>query len=72
MASEPWTTDTLLDISVNIVPLVVLAAFLTLIVGFAYWGMSFTLIPILTVALIVVPAVILAYLTYVAALKIEG
>lgn len=71
MTSEPWTTETLLDISVNAVPLVVLAAFLVLFVGLTYWGMNLTLIPILMVALIVVPAIILAYVTYVAAIKIE-
>lgn len=72
MTSEPWTTETLLDISVNVVPLVVLSAFLLLFVGLTYWGMDLTLIPILMVALIVVPAIILAYVTYVAALKIEA
>jgi hypothetical protein len=72
MTSEPWTTETLLDISVNVVPLIVLSAFLLLFVGLTYWGMDLTMIPILMVALIVVPAIILAYVTYVAALKIEG
>lgn len=72
MTSEPWTTETLLDISVNVVPLVVLTAFLVLFAGLTYWGFDLTLIPILMVALIVVPAIILAYVTYVAALKIEG
>lgn len=72
MTSEPWTTETLLDISVNVVPLIVLSAFLLLFVGLTYWGMDLTMIPILMVALIVVPALILAYVTYVAALKIEG
>lgn len=72
MTSEPWTTETLLDISVNVVPLIVLSAFLLLFVGLTYWGMDLTLIPILMVALIVVPAIILAYVTYVAAIKIEA
>ncbi|MGM0399062.1 MAG: DUF6684 family protein [Halobacteriota archaeon] len=72
MASQPWTTETLLDISVNVVPLVVLAAFLVLIMGVAYWGMNLTLVPILAIGLIVVPAIILAYVTYVAAIKIES
>ena len=72
MTSEPWTTETLLDISVNVVPLIVLSAFLLLFVGLTYWGLDLTLIPILMVALIVVPAIVLAYVTYVAALKIEG
>ncbi|UWG48229.1 cox cluster protein [Halanaeroarchaeum sp. HSR-CO] len=72
MASQPWTTETLLDISVNVVPLVVLAAFLVLIMGVAYWGMNLTIVPILAIGLIVVPAIILAYVTYVAAIKIES
>lgn len=71
MASQPWTTETLLDISVNVVPLVVLAAFLILFVGITYWGMNLTLIPLLMAGLIVIPAIILAYVTYVAAVKIE-
>ncbi|MFW6003719.1 MAG: DUF6684 family protein [Halanaeroarchaeum sp.] len=72
MASQPWTTETLLDISVNVVPLVVLAAFLVLIMGVAYWGMDLTLIPILAVTIIVFHAVVLAVVTYVAAIKIEA
>lgn len=72
MASQPWTTETLLDISVNVVPLVVLAAFLILFVGITYWGMNLTLIPLLMAGLIVIPAIILAYVTYVAAVKIEA
>lgn len=72
MPSQPWNTETLLDVSVNAVPLVVLVAFIVLFVGIAYWGMNLTLIPILQLALIVVPAIILAYITYVAAIKIEG
>lgn len=72
MTKEPWTTDTVLDISVNVVPLIVLSAFLLLFVGLTYWGMDLTLIPILMVVLIVAPAIILAYVTYVAATKIEG
>ncbi|MFB6124454.1 MAG: DUF6684 family protein [Halanaeroarchaeum sp.] len=72
MPSDIWNTETLLDISVNVVPLVVLAAFLTLFVVGAYWGMNLTLIPLLQIGLIVVPAIILAYLTYAAAEVIEG
>ncbi|MFB6069970.1 MAG: DUF6684 family protein [Halanaeroarchaeum sp.] len=71
LSSEIWNTETLLDISVNVVPLVVLTAFLVLFVVAAYWGMNLTLIPLLQIGLIVVPAIILAYLTYVAAVKIE-
>lgn len=55
----------------NVVPLVVLAAFLILFVGITYWGMNLTLIPLLMAGLIVIPAIILAYVTYVAAVKIE-
>ncbi|MFB6093393.1 MAG: DUF6684 family protein [Halanaeroarchaeum sp.] len=67
-----WTTDTFLDVSVNVVPLIVLAAFLLLFVGGAYWGMGLTLLTAVQGGLVVVPGVILAYLTYVAAEKIEG
>ncbi|MFB6081751.1 MAG: DUF6684 family protein [Halanaeroarchaeum sp.] len=72
MASDIWDTETLLDISVNVVPLVVLTAFLVLFVVAAYWGMNLTLIPLLQIGLIVVPAIILAYLTYAAARFIEN
>lgn len=72
MPSDIWNTETLLDISVNVVPLVVLTAFLVLFVVGAYWGMNLTLIPLLQIGLIVVPAIILAYLTYAAAVVIEG
>lgn len=72
MASKIWTTDTLLDISVNVVPLVVIIAFLALFVGAAHWGMNLTLIPILQLGLLIVPAILLAYLTYAAAILIEN
>lgn len=71
MTNEPWNTETLLDISVNVVPLVVLAAFLVLFGAYAYWGMQLALIPLLQIGLIVVMAVILVYVTYVAAIAIE-
>jgi len=72
MASKIWTTDTLLDISVNVVPLIVIVAFLVLFLGAAHWGMNLTLIPILQMGLLIVPAILLAYLTYAAAILIEN
>ena len=72
MKSDIWTEDTLLDISVNVVPMVVLVAFVVLFLGATHWGMGLSLLTAVMFALIVVMGVILAYVTYLAAVKIEG
>lgn len=69
--SSIWNTDTLLDISVNFVPIVVMVAFLLLFLFAAYWGMSLALVPLLQIGGVLSMIVILGILTYVAAKKIE-
>ncbi|MFB6081161.1 MAG: DUF6684 family protein [Haloferacaceae archaeon] len=71
MASDVFTKQVLLDVSVNIVPLCVLGAFLAMFVSITPWGSGGSFGSILQVALVVAPFVGLAVLTYVAARKIE-
>lgn len=71
MASSLLTKEVLLDISVNIIPLFILGAFLVLFVAITPWGIGFSLGSILQISLIGLPFVGLALLTYIAAKKIE-
>jgi len=71
MSSSIFDTDTLLDLSVNIIPLAILAFFF---VGFFVvnpWGAGFTLERVIQFILVGWIFVALAILTYVAATRIE-
>ena len=70
MATPVFDKETWLDISVNIIPLFIIGFFVALYVAVAPWGFE-GLISAVAFALLVVPFVGLAYLTYVAAKKIE-
>ena len=72
MTDSIWSKDTLLDITVNIIPLLILGFFLLFFILVAPWGIGFTLVSGMQMLLIVVPFVALAILTYVAAIHIEG
>lgn len=71
METPIFDRETWLDISVNVVPLVALGFFVVLFAVVAPWGLD-GLDSALGFALLVVPAVLLAYLTYVVASKIES
>ncbi|EFW92595.1 cox cluster protein [Haladaptatus paucihalophilus DX253] len=71
MAESVFDKETLLDLTVNIIPLGILAFFLILFVGFSAWGGS-TLVGAVSLGLVIVPFALLALLTYIAALKIEA
>ncbi|WP_458187328.1 DUF6684 family protein [Haladaptatus sp. NG-WS-4] len=71
MAERVFDRETLLDLTVNIIPLGIMAFFLVLSLVLSPWTGSF-LIDVIGWGLIVVPFVLLALLTYVAAIKIEG
>lgn len=70
MVESVFNKETLLDLSVNVIPLGIMAFFLILFVGFGAWGGSM-LIEVVSWGLVVVPFVGLAVLTYLAARKIE-
>lgn len=72
MANRLFTTDVLLDISVNVIPLLIMAAFLVLFLAVAPWGRALSLPVALQLALLVAPIVGLAILTYEAAKRIES
>jgi hypothetical protein len=64
--------DTMLDLTVNIVPLAILGFFFVLFVAMNPWGGGFTLDRGLQFVLVGWMFVGLAILTYLAAVKIEG
>ena len=64
--------DTILDLTVNIVPLAILGFFLVLFVALNPWGGGITLTRGLQFVLVGWMFVGLAILTYLAAVKIEG
>lgn len=72
MTDSIWSKDTLLDITVNIIPLLILGFFFLLFILVAPWGIGFTLVSGIQLLLIVVPFMALAMLTYEAAIHIEG
>lgn len=72
MSSSVFDKDTLLDLTVNVVPLGILAFF---IVGYLVvnpWGFENRLIIVVSHGLMLFTFLSLAVLTYVAAVKIEG
>jgi len=70
MATPVFDKETWLDISVNIIPMGIVAFFLALFVALAPWGFE-GIESVIAFALLIVPTVLLAYLTYVAAGLIE-
>lgn len=71
MARSVFDRETLLDISVNIIPLGIILFFITLFLVYSPWGWDpFTLT--LTLGLHVMPFVTLALITYVGARYIEA
>lgn len=70
MADSIFNRDTLLDISVNIVPLVIIAFFAVFLLFYSPYPPEL-FIEIVAIGLHVVPFVLLALLTYVAAKIIE-
>ncbi|WP_227355163.1 DUF6684 family protein [Haladaptatus salinisoli] len=71
MAERVFDRETILDLTVNVVPLGIMAFFLVLFIVVTPWKGSF-FIDVIGWGLLVVPFVALALLTYVAAIKIEG
>jgi len=70
MATPIFEKETWLDISVNIIPMGIAVFFVGLFAALAPWGFA-GIESALAFALLVVPTVLLAYLTYVAADLIE-
>ncbi|WP_276281361.1 DUF6684 family protein [Halorussus caseinilyticus] len=70
MATPIFERETWLDISVNIIPLFIIGFFVALFAVASPWAIE-GLTSILGFALLVVPFVLLAYLTYIAARLIE-
>ncbi|WP_458187289.1 DUF6684 family protein [Haladaptatus sp. NG-WS-4] len=66
MPHPVWNRETLLDLTVNVVPLVILAFFFFLFLFFSPWAPN-TFIETISLGLILVPFVLLGLLTWVAA-----
>ncbi|WP_135829124.1 DUF6684 family protein [Halorussus halobius] len=71
MATPIFDKDTWLDLTVNIVPLTIIGFFVALFAVVSPWGIS-GLESVIGFALLVVPFVLLAYLTYISARAIES
>jgi len=71
MATPIFDKETWLDISVNIIPMGIITFFVALFAILSPWGVEGIEFG-LGFALLVVPAVLLSYLTYVAAERIEA
>jgi len=71
MATPIFERETRLDISVNIIPLCIIGFFVVLFTVNSPWEIE-GLASILGFALLVVPFILLAYLTYIAADLIES
>jgi hypothetical protein len=68
---EVFDRETLLDISVNLIPMAIIAFFVLFFLG-VYFRDPDPFATVLMVGLHVVPFVLLAILTYVSAILIEG
>ena len=66
MSHPVFNRETLLDISVNIIPLVILLFFTVFLLLFSPWPQN-TFLEVIALGLHIVPFVVLAILTYVAA-----
>jgi hypothetical protein len=71
MSTPIFERETWLDISVNIIPLFIMGFFIVLFAVNSPWPIE-GLISAVAFALLVVPLVLLAYLTYIAADLIES
>ncbi|WP_132058523.1 DUF6684 family protein [Halorussus amylolyticus] len=71
MATPIFERETWLDISVNIIPLVIMGFFIVFFTVATPWEIE-GLTSAIAYALLIVPLVLLAYLTYIAADLIEG
>jgi hypothetical protein len=71
MSSTTFDKDTILDITVNIIPLGILAFFLLAFVFANPWGTGVSTIPVLQLVLVGWMFVLLSILTYAAAKRIE-
>ncbi|NHN58228.1 MULTISPECIES: DUF6684 family protein [Halorussus] len=71
MATPVFDKETWLDISVNIIPLCIIGFFVALFAGASPWAIE-GLTSTVGFALLVVPFLLLAYLTYFAAKLIES
>ena len=66
MPHPVFNRETLLDISVNIIPLVIILFFTVFLLFFSPWPQN-TFIEVIALALHIIPFVLLAILTYVSA-----
>ncbi|WP_232688208.1 DUF6684 family protein [Halobacterium zhouii] len=71
MNSNVFDKDTILDLTVNIIPLVILAFFAVVYFVVAPWGMDQILVAVIAHAILLFTFLSLAVLTYVAATYIE-
>lgn len=71
MESDLFTREVLIDISVNFLPVSILAVFIALFVVITPWGIGLTLSTAIQLLLMILPLVGVAVVTYVAAKKIE-
>jgi len=71
MATPLFERETWLDISVNIIPLLIIGFFIALFTVATPWEIE-GLTSVIGYGLLIVPFVLLAYLTYIAAALIEG
>jgi hypothetical protein len=71
MATPLFERETWLDISVNIIPLLIIGFFIALFTVAKPWEIE-GLTSVIGYGLLIVPFVLLAYLTYIAASLIEG
>lgn len=72
MSSTVFDKDTLLDLTVNIVPLAILGFFFAVFIVMNPWGAEFGLERVIQFLIVGSMFVGLAILTYVAAVRIEG
>jgi len=70
MAQSVFSKETVLNLMVNIIPLGIIVCFAVPFIAFNAWGNG-GLIGMLNIALLVIPFLGLAALTYIAARKIE-
>ncbi|SIQ93724.1 hypothetical protein SAMN05421858_0872 [Haladaptatus litoreus] len=66
MAERVFDRETILDTTVNVIPLGIMAFFFVVFLVFAPWGGS-SLVGLISLALIVIPFIGLALLTYLTA-----
>lgn len=71
MATPVFDKETWLDITVNIIPLGIIGFFVALFVAVSPWGIE-GLPSVISFALLIVPFLLLAYLTYIAAKQVES